>query len=781
MRSLNYLIHVVLSVFFIMQIGALAAQTEYKITGQLLDKKEQPVMYANVALLNSADSSIIAGTVSGQTGKFELKYNNPGSYLISASFVGFIPVQKKVELLGNQLVDLGKIILLAKKTELNEVIIKGERLKAKLQVDKTTYYANSAMKKISNNGIDMIQHIPGVQVDLLQNISLNGSQDIIIIINGIERDGSFLAQLNPDKIDRVEIQNSPGVEHNAKFSGVINVILKKNENTGISGHLYANIPTASNEVFSFPTASLNYASENLTLYTAYNGEFSYFDIETEDKRVFSSSTSISDVIKNESLFQQNWSHKLHFGADYFFNENNQLNLYGFISRFSNEQSGSFCLKQFNITSENHLMQYKKDDFDINSSAYASVFFKHIFAESTELSFDVNYYSLESENRIRLSDMNSNREQVSHSKPRNNLLKTRLNFHFPVNQFIGVKTGFEQNLNYSSDDLMPEFSYTEITSAAYILANYSKNKVQANAGIRAEYLQYGNNNSYKNQAIALPALHIKYQLSGREHLRFSYKQGIVRPPVFQLNPNLQTIDFYTTQKGNPELNPELNHNLNLDYSLTFNNNFLNAGLFYTYKQDAIETLTLLNNEVFLEKEKQNLGNIHLLGVNASGNFKLHEKISINPHIRFYYVQTRGNDLAQAYHIKNKQAINFESALSAILLMKHNFALSVTAQYNSPLTRIQNDYREDALYFISFEKTFFDQLKLSITSAIPFKKEFTYQGYDISGRNFRQSTEENIQMSLFPVWFKLSYSFASGKKAKQFESENSFEENRPQKGF
>ena len=781
MKNSKNLIAFIICVLMIMRIGSLNAQTNYKISGRLTDETGQPVMFANIALWQSADSSIMAGTVSDETGAFELSYNQPGTYRISVSCISYVPFQKNIELKENGTVDLGKITLVLKASELNEVVVRQERIKAKQQSGKTTYYVNSGMKKTSGNGMDMMRHIPGIQIDLLQNITLNGSGNIIILINGIERDAAFLSQLNPDKIDRIEIKNSPGAEYNAEITGVINILLKKNENTGISGHVYANIPTNSHEVFSFPTASLNYTFDKLTLYSSYNGAFSFFDIKTEDKRVFSNENEVAEVIKTERLHQQNWSHKWHVGADYFLNENNRLNVYGFISRFSNEQSGVFNINEINNSPENDAAQYKKDDYDINHSAYASVFYKHIFAQNAELSFDADYYALESKNRLRLSDLNGGAEQVSRSEPRKNLLKARLNFRFPVFTFMRVKTGFEHSINYLSDDLMPEFSHIENTSSFYISVNYNRNKIQANAGIRAEYLQYDHAESKSNQLISLPALNIKYQLSNSENFRFSFRKSIARPHIFQLNPNVQSLDFYTTQKGNPKLKPVLDHTANLDYSLSFGNNFLTAGLFYTHKADVIERLTVQAGELFLEKEIQNLGSIHQFGINTSGSFKLHKRISLRPRIKLYCAQTQGNDLAQAHHIENKQALNFESAVSAVLLMNYDFSFSASAQFNSRLTRIQNDYRDDALYFISLNKTFFEQFKLSITSAVPFKNTFTYQSYDIAGRNFNQTTEDNIQISVFPVWFKLSYSFASGKKAKRIERDDSFEENRLQKGF
>lgn len=781
MKKLNYQIHLLLCLFFIIQTGLLTAQLEYTISGQLIDTDEKPVLFANVTLLSPSDSSIITGTISDDAGKYELKYNKSGNFLFKITCVGLKSFQKNIELSKNKQIIMDDIILTANQTELSEVVFRLERPKAKQKLDKTTYYVNTAMLSASNTGIDIMQNIPGVQVDLLNNISVNGSNDIVFLVDGIERDAAYLAQIHSDKINRIEIANAPGSEYGADVTSVINVVLKKNRQTGISGHIYANIPTANDEIFSFPTAGLNYSSGNLTLYTSYNGRFSYFDIETEDRRSFSETNNSAEIFKSEQLFQENWSHKLHFGADYYFNDKNQFNIYGFVSRFSNEQSGNFILSLNDDIAEDQLMDYIKNDYDMNNSAYASVFYKHMFEENAELSFDANYYNLKSENRLHLLDKNSLTEQISHSKPYCNLLKARLNFRLPMSELIGLNVGMEQELNSSGDELLPEFNYTESISSAYFSANYSRNNLQINMGLRAEYFQLNKRFSNRTQLNVLPALHVKYSFSNGKHLLFSYNENIVRPSIFQLNPNLQTIDLYTTQKGNQDLKPALYHNFNLDYSFNFGNCFLKTGLFYKYSEDVIETLTFLSDRILLEKEIQNLGDLRQFGMGTTGSIKLHKNITINPHLRVYYVQTKSNDLAKTYHIENKQAINYESAVSAMFLMKHNMVFSFSIQYNSRQTHIQYDYHEDVLYFVSFEKKIFERLKVGITSAIPFMKEFTYQSYDISGENYSQTTEDNIQMSVFPVWFKINYNFASGKNIRIVDRKNSFEENRPGKGF
>ncbi len=753
-KSINFL---TLLVSF--SVSILNAQTDYIISGQLLDRNEQPVKFANVALLSFQDSSIIAGTVSGNTGIFHLKYNKKGRYIFTASFIGYSAHQEIIELAGNQQIQLHEILLKENQTQLDEVVIIKERVKARQQVDKTTYYVNSALRSTSGNGIDIVSHVPDIQVDLFQNVSMGGSENIIILVNGIEKDAGFLSRIHPGKIDRVEVIHSPGAEYDAGVSGVINVVLKKNEERGISGHINGNVPTAGNEVFSFPSASMEYSRDRFTLYTSYNGDFSFFDIEANDRRKFPEDGNIREITREENISQKNWSHKMHFGMDYFLNDKNQLNIYGFLSRFSNNLTGTTQVNVLSGISPEQLVNYNKEDHDLNTSAHASVYYKHSFKPENELSMEATWYRLNSENRISLQEPDSETSLLSKNQPSAQDINFRLNYSFPLNKFASLRSGAEQKIRYSDDKLIPEFSHSEYSSAAYLSMSFTKNKWQLIAGIRAEYLKTISPEHEYGELFALPSLHLKYSPDKGKSLKISYNKGITRPYAFQLNPMVQLIDPYASREGNPELKPEINQSLKMDYGMSFGNSYLKTGLFYSQDENVIETLTGLKNESFLEKKIQNAGTIRKYGITGSGSIKVHKNISVNPLFKLYRVHTRANDAARNYGVGKRQAINFESALSMMFIMKHDIALSFSLQYNSRKTAIQSDYREDALYFLSLEKKFFDRIKLGITSAIPFSKSFTYQSYDIRGKDFSQHSVDNIRMSLFPVWVKLNYSFAS----------------------
>jgi len=61
------------------------------------------------------------------------------------------------------------------------------------------------------------------------------------------------------------------------------------------------------------------------------------------------------------------------------------------------------------------------------------------------------------------------------------------------------------------------------------------------------------------------------------------------------------------------------------------------------------------------------------------------------------------------------------------------------------------------------------------------EFTYQGYNTEGFQFSEYAEDNLQLSLIPVWLKFTYNFSSGKKETRIVGERDFQDPNLKKGF
>ena len=94
-------------------------------------------------------------------------------------------------------------------------------------VDRTVYAIPSVVSKSTSNGYDLLKKIPQVNVDFQNNVTLNGSSNFIIQVDGRQRDKEFLARIIPSDIQTIEIISNPSGKYEGNIDGVISIILKK--------------------------------------------------------------------------------------------------------------------------------------------------------------------------------------------------------------------------------------------------------------------------------------------------------------------------------------------------------------------------------------------------------------------------------------------------------------------------------------------------------------------------------------------------------------------------
>jgi hypothetical protein len=759
----------------------------HSIKGQLKDQQNMQAMaYATVALRRISDSTLITGTASNPDGEFILASVSDGKYSLIISAIGYNSVIKNINLTGNY--DAGTIILQEKSLVLDEIVVVGERLKAKAGPDKTTYFMNKKMYDASDNGVDLLTYIPGVQVDILKNISLEGSQNIIIMVDGKERDKNFLSQLNASQIDKVEVNNTPDSRYDAGVTGVINIILKKDKETGMSGHINLDVPVSQSTIYASPDYSFNYSFKKLNLYTSYNGQFSYFNITASSIRNFQDSNGETEIISDQILRQKDWSHRFHYGFDYILNDKNQINFYAFFNPYSNELNGNVNMKVTGDEVNDQLWSAHKQDADINRLAFYSLYYKHVFDKpGREIAFDLSYFNFNAENSTTYIandslPVNYSSVLVNSVKPKQNAINFKIDYTSPITEKLKFNAGIKAKSQLLKDRNSDEFKYDESIFALYGTITYSFSKFIISTGVRAEKSTSGLTDSFNNNVLALlPDATINFKLSPKQNIKLSYNRTVYRPNIYELNPYTSFEDLYSAESGNPDLKPEFRKNLSIDYSRTIGDNYLSMQLFYRERTNAINHYAFVNDTGIIETRVANLGDIRGYGIQMSGAVKLNKAIAINPYLKLTDIFTAGSNLAKQYGINDRHRLAFESGLSAIVTFKYDIVASLQFQYSSPVINFQDMSFSDALYFISLEKTFSRKFKIGITSALPLSKSFTYQGTEIKGVNFYSRSEGDLRLSAVPFWLKFTYQFNSGKAGHKINRDKEDIDNMPKKGF
>jgi hypothetical protein len=769
----------------VVNVSILSVHGQPSISGKLFDQKNnQAVPYANVALYEMPDSLLVNGAMSDTSGQFVIKPVPNGNYRMIISQLGYQPVSENVEITDGHSFDSGILYLTENFIRLDEAVVVGERMKAKAENGKTSFFITKKMVDASNTGTDILKLIPGVQIDLMNNIALEGSQNILILVDGKERDRNFVSQIHSKQIDKIEVMSAPPSKYDASVTGAINIILKKEMGTGFSGHIYTEIPTSSSEIFIAPGYGFNYGFKKFNMFTSYNGEMSYFDITQNLYKTFTGSSGLNEISSEQVVRQKNWSHRFHYGFDYFLNTRNQVNFYAFFNPYSWELDGTVQLQSNG--DENTNWQSQKEDTDINTGTFYSLYFKHLFNdEGNEITFDVSNYNLKAENATTYISEGSDKSTetiVNSVKPRQNDVSIKIDYNSSSTKKLSFGTGVKAKFRLMKDLESNDFNYSENVFAVYGAVGYKKSKYDLNMGFRLENSVSDLENEFRNTDLSLlPYLAFNWQLQSNQSIQFSAGRSVFRPKIYQLNPFVSVSDPFSVQKGNTMLKPEFRNTVFGEYSIRLKNNFISTRLFYNNTSDAINNLTFVNDTATFETSVYNLGMVQQFGFQFTGALKIGKLITFNPYFRLFEQHTTANEFARQYAVSDRRQMVFESGFSALLSLKRDFDVSFIFQYATPKNNIQDNWYCGALYFLSFEKTLFKNFKAGIVSGLPLKKTFIYTGSEISAPDFYSHNEGVITLADISAWFKLSYQFNSGNKREKINREKEVIDNLPKKGF
>lgn len=241
-----------ISLIFLLGIGLPALGQNYSVRGEVLDEKAQPVSSAAAVLLNPSDSTLLYLSITGNTGRFELRNIRKGSYLLQVSLLGYFTFyhELSVPVEGD---DIGQIVLDPKTFAIKEVTISSERIPMKIKKDTIEYDAKAYKVKPDGDAEDLISKLPGVEVDRAGNIKAMGEDVNNVLVDGKEFFGNdpkvATRNLPADAIDKVQLFDRQTDE--SRFTGIddgernptLNLVLDKDKKQGVFGDLTAGAGT----------------------------------------------------------------------------------------------------------------------------------------------------------------------------------------------------------------------------------------------------------------------------------------------------------------------------------------------------------------------------------------------------------------------------------------------------------------------------------------------------------------------------------------------------------
>jgi len=767
-----------------------------EISGCITDSLQQPVLFATVALYKQADSAFIAGTITGDDGNFVLQDVRTGAYFLKISYIGFndtcVP---QITVTGeDDRISLGVISIEPSVTRLDEVVIADYRLSGKEEINKTVYTVTDQVKQVSRSGIDVLRFIPSVSVGLKEDVLLEGRPDISFYVNDVKCDKEFVAQIDPEQIEKVEVITNPSVKYAGDVSGIIKIFLKKDIQFGLGGRLNVEIPTSKNLQLFTESFNLDYGYRNFRFFVSDRFYFQRFISGNYNKTIWYDNNLTEEYQKNGEGILGSRGNRFTYGVDWFINEKNTINFYSNIRDHYNT-SKDFIYRH-NRWVEDVPAEYATslDNYeDKGRSVYYSLFYKRTFDKSgRELSCQAGAYKYWADisNQSKMDVFNPDSDSLINqyvidegfSNNRKSLeVKTDYSDVYGKILFDGGYKLFYNvfdNSEVSPDEsLQQNFKYNELRQAGYVSAGTKVKSVHLLAGLRLEHSNIQMNDTTRNNYVCLlPHLTINKKFKSGKSLKLDFRRSISRPGINQLNPFQVWYDVRHFSTGNPYLEPAYYNNLSLSFSGNIKSNYFSLKSFFNYITNDIQLVSKDSENSTIITLPENVGKSTEAGLSLTGTFRITKWMNLNSYAKLYHKTIYDNGLQD---ILNRKWI-FELNAQSVITPYKDYNFMFVVNYSTPKITYNSTRYRDILFIVGFEKSLFKNGKLLMMYMPPYTHEYIFDKTVTETKNYYYKTESTAKVDyLFVIQF--SWSFNKGKKVKKAERINDFEYEESQQVF
>lgn len=576
-----------------------------KISATIVDSlTNKPVDYASTSLVRISDNKAINGAVSDEKGKIALQNVSPGKYKLTIGFIGYTTKVLNVTTTPEKPdLNIGTIRLIGTANNLAEVTVTGQKALVETKIDKLVYNAEQDVTVAGGNASDVMRKVPMLSVDIDGNVSLRGSSQVRVLING-KPSGTMansvadaLKMIPAEQIKSVEVITSPSAKYDAEGSGgIINIITKKKTAQGVSGAVNLSAGTRQNN----GNFSLNTRQGRLGVTSNIGVQYAI----PQDTRVellnenYNLNTSL---LQEGTTKSKRWGGNGNVGVDYDINNYNSLStslkynrfetgndgMLGVLSRagsvesaFSRESNSEASMSNFDWTAD-YRRTSKREGEEFSISGQASF--------GRNVNDFVTRYVYPSAAPLEVNGDNTGK---------NNEYTLQADYTYPFSKVVILETGLKgifRNIESKYQDTEQDFDYGQDVGAAYGVISFKlAKKLSFKGGLRAEYTNIngtaGSSLNFKNDYFNLfPSAILSQAFTARTTLKLSYNRRMQRPSLFYLNPFLDETDPENKRQGNPALNPELADVLELGYSTYIKGSMINASVFYRNTQDVIESV------------------------------------------------------------------------------------------------------------------------------------------------------------------------------------------------
>jgi outer membrane receptor protein involved in Fe transport len=788
-----------------------------RISGTVIDSiTKKPLDYATVSLYRSGGKAVLNGTLTDDKGSFKMNNIAPGKYKVVVSYIGYPnktvdPVETTP---GKPDASIGNIVVAPSGKTLGAVTVTGQTAVIENKLDKIVYNAEKDVTSAGGNATDVLRKVPLVSVDLEGRPSLRGDQNVRVLING-KPSGALstsladvLRTIPADQIKSIEVITSPSAKYDAEGSGgIINIITKSKNVSGLSGSVSGGIGTRQNN----GNANLNYKQNRLSLTANLGSNFAW------------PQTSLVDFNRqaaNESIIQSSAAETKRYGTIGSLNGSYDFNDFNSISTTLRVNGGGFKTNGNSTNFNNTLLtpnytSLNGSNASFNGFDWNADYTRKFKKQGEELTFagqwshskivsDYNtmFMGLDASYNTRFPN------QMGDNSGVNDEYTAQADYVLPINKTIKLEAGGKTIFRVINSDynVLQQYNNAGVidNEGAFTINPFASNKYDYNQDVYAGYsvlsftlpknfaLQLGGrveNTRIKgdpsnatqlnltpftqNYTTFIPSFILSKTIKGTQTYKLTYNKRIQRPSLQFLNPFINRGNPDNQSQGNPLLAPEISQTIELGYNTFIGSSVINVSAYYKNTSNLIEGIALriadpeLNNRVVTRTNYLNIGRNNSFGASFFGSINPIKILTIRGSINAFTYNPDAYGDQQILQTRTGTYFQYNAFTSASLTLKKGFTAEFFGIFNSPRRTIQADNPAFNLFGFGVKKEVIaKKFTLGLNALSPFST-YLKLNTEIQANGFTQSQRIRYPLQSFGISFtynfgKVTYGQDSKKK-------------------
>ena len=548
------------------------ASTAQSISGRVIDEQSQPMAFANVVLLNRADSVFIVGAVTKDDGTFTIETEKQDG-LLKVSSVGYI-----TRYIDAQQGNVGDIQMKPDTQMLGEVVVKGHVPQFQMGNEGMVTNVENTLLSQLGTACDVLKHVPGI-IAKDNQYEVFGKGTPIIYINGRKmRNYRELEQLKSTDIKSIELITNPGAKYDATVGAVVKIQTVRKAGDGFSIDTWGRWQQSRKDKEA-ASLDMNYRKNGLdifaSLWASRGNHLQQSDLtqEVQTDTLWQQRNDMrTDIVSRDYSIETGFNYMLNehhsFGAKYEYtfptNEDETTILTSDVTT-----NGDFYDKWENLT-----QKQIKGNAKHKLNAY---YIGKVGKLDIDWNFDYLHSGYDEQSKIAEScQIQDNRTLDAENRVRNRMLASKLTMTYPL--FVG-------SLDFGAEYINTKRQDDYVNPQGYVASTYSTLKEQSispyteysilmpkvgqfRMGLRFEHVNFdyydnghlveGQSRSYSN---LYPSLSFATRL-GKVQAQIAYSAKTTRPTYRQLSNDVFYVNRYGMQRGNPLLDNSIIHNVSL---------------------------------------------------------------------------------------------------------------------------------------------------------------------------------------------------------------------------